>query len=286
MAHAPLSGPDGLFTVNVPPRFGVDSGAVGWRGAFFTDLQAARQGIVDHGHARFSVQQSAVPLRVRELRATAGWTIAPPGVNAWRPGDEQRFEWLGGGYREFLFIDPDTVEEILGERAAPRGTRRGLPELTPSPLAAALLRAMVQDLHEGSPAGALVGDNLVAALVAHLWGGPARPLVSHGLAPAARKRVLAHIDERLDQPVSLAELAELARMSVRNFCRAFRASLGCSPHQYLLRQRVERARQLIAAGRMPLCDIAQATGFADQSQLTRTFRKQVGITPAAYRSAC
>ena len=46
------------------------------------------------------------------------------------------------------------------------------------------------------------------------------------------------------------------------------------------------AKQLIAARRMPLCDIAQATGFADQSQLTRTFRKQVGVTPAGYRANC
>jgi AraC family transcriptional regulator len=166
----------------------------------------------------------------------------------------------------------------------PRTWRGGLPEPTPSPLAATLLGAMVQDLRDGSPAGALVGDSLIAALVAHLWGGQVLRPVPHGLPPAACRRVLAHIEERLDTPVSLAELAGLARMSVRHFCRAFRASMGCSPHQYLLRQRVERARQLIAARQMPLCDIAQAAGFADQSQLTRTFRKQVGITPAAYRA--
>jgi AraC family transcriptional regulator len=286
MASAPLPGPDGLFTVTAPPRFGVGSSAVGWRGAFFTDLQAARHGVVDHGHERFSVQRSAVPLRVRELRAGAGWTTVVPHVNAWRPGDEQRFEWLGGGYRQFLFIDPDMVEEILGKPVAPRMARRGLPEPTHSALAATLLQAMVQDLQDGSPAGALVGDSLIAALVAHLWGGAAPRLAPGGLPPAACKRVLSHIEERLDAPVSLAELAELARMSVRHFCRAFRASMGCSPHQYLLRQRVERAKRLIAARRMPLCDVAQAAGFADQSQLTRTFRKHVGITPAGYRATC
>ena len=286
MAHAPLPGPDGLFTVTAAPRFGVDSSAVGWRGAYFTDLQAAPRGIVDHGHERFSVQQLGVPLRVRELRAGAAWTSVPPGVNAWRPGDEQRFEWQGGGYRQFLFIDPDMVDEILDGPVSACAPRRGLPELTASPLAATLLRAMVQDLQEGSPAGAIVGDSLIAALVAHLWGGETHRREAGGLPPAARRRVLAHIEERLDTPVSLAELAELARMSVRHFCRAFRASMGCSPHQFLLRQRVERAKQLIAAGRMPLCDVAQAAGFADQSQLTRTFRKQVGITPAGYRASC
>jgi AraC family transcriptional regulator len=275
-----------LFTVTAAPRFGVDSSAVGWRGAYFTDLQAAPRGIVDHGHERFSVQQSAVPLHVRELRAGAGWITAAPGVNAWCPGDEQRFEWEGGGNRRFLFVERSLVDEIVDGRIAPRPPRRGVPELTASPLAATLLQAMVQDLRDGSPGGAIVGDSLIVALVAHLWGQPLQARAAGGLPAAACQRVMAHIEERLDTPVSLAELAELARMSVRHFCRAFRASMGCSPHQYLLRQRVERAKALIAARHMPLCDIAQATGFADQSQLTRTFRKHVGVTPAGYRAAC
>jgi len=284
MAHAPLPGPDGLFTVTVPPRFGVDSSAVGWRGAFFTDLQAAPQGIIDHGHVRFSVQQSAVPIQVRELRAGAAWTTSTPGVSAWRPGEEQRLEWRGGGYRQFLFVDPATVEQVLDSPAAPRISRRGPPEVIASPLAAMLLQALVLDLQDGSPGGPLVGDSLIVALAVHLWGSGSDRRAGSGLPAAACKRVLAYIEERLDTPVSLAELAEQARMSVRHFCRAFRASMGCSPHQYLLRQRVERAKSLIATREMPLCDIAQAAGFTDQSQLTRTFRKQMGITPAGYRA--
>ena len=286
MAHAPLPGPDVLFTVTVPPRFGVDSSAVGWRGAFFTDLQAAPHGTVDHGHARFSVQQSAVPIQIRELRAGAAWTTATPGVGVWRPGDEQRFEWRGGGNRQFLFIDPAMVEQVLEGPVAPRTSRRGPAEIIASPLAATLLQAMVHDLRDGSPGGSLVGDSLIVALVVHLWRSGADRRAGSGLPAAACRRVLAYIDERLDTPVSLSELAELARVSERHFCRAFRASMGCSPHQYLLRQRVERAKSLIATSEMALCDIAQAAGFADQSKLTRTFRKQMGVTPADYRASC
>jgi AraC-like DNA-binding protein len=286
MAHAPLPGPDGLFTVTAPPRFGVDSSAVGWRGAFFTDLQAAPQGIADHCHVRFSVQQSAVPIQIRELRAGAAWTTATPGVGVWRPGDEQRFEWRGGGNRQFLFVDPAMVEEVLDRPAAPRTSRRGPAEVIASPLAATLLQALVHDLQDGSPGGPLVGDSVIVALVVHLWGTESDRRAGIGLSAGASRRVLAYIEERLDTPVSLAELAQLARMSVRHFCRAFRASMGCSPHQYLLRQRVERAKTLIATREMALCDIAQAAGFTDQSQLTRTFRKQMGITPAGYRAGC
>ena len=286
MAHAPLPGPDGLFTVTAPPRFGVDSSAVGWRGAFFTDLQAAPQGAVDHCHVRFSVQQSAVPIQIRELRAGAAWTTATPGVSVWRPDDEQRIEWRGGGNRQFLFVDPAMVEEVLDGPPCPRPSRRGSAEVIASPLAATLLQALVHDLQDGSPGGPLVGDSVIVALVAHLWGTGSDRRAGTGLSAGASRRVLAYIEERLDTTVTLAELAELARMSVRHFCRAFRASMGCSPHQYLLRQRVERAKSLIATREMALCDIAQAAGFTDQSQLTRTFRKQMGITPAGYRAGC
>jgi AraC family transcriptional regulator len=286
MAHAPLPGPDGLFTVTAQPRFGVDSSAVGWRGAYFTDLQAAQQGTIDHCHVRFSVQQSAVPVQIRELRAGAAWTTMTPGVSAWRPDDEQRFEWRGGGNRQFLFVDPAMVEELLERPAGPRTSRRGPAEVIVSPLAATVLHALVHDLKDGSPGGTLVGDSLIVALVVHLWGPGSERRGGSGLSAAACKRVLGYIEERLDMQVGLAELAELARMSVRHFCRAFRASMGCSPHQYLLRQRVERAKSLIAAREMTLCDIAQAAGFTDQSQLTRTFRKQMGITPAGYRAGC
>ncbi len=283
MHHRPLPGPDGLFNVSRPPRFVADSSAVGWDGAFFTDLQAAEEGIVDHGHTRFCIQHWSVPFRTRELRRDAAWTTVNPGLGIWQPGEEQRFDWQGGGSRQFLFVEPTRVEQILEGPAGPRRLRHN--EEVASPVAEMILRALICDLHAGSPAGALVGDSLIVALMAHLCGAEAGSRKENGLAPAVCKRVQAYIDERLAYSVTLAELAGLAHMSVRHFCRAFRVSTGYSPHQYLLRQRVERAKALVAAGRMPLCEIAQSLGFADQSQFTRTFRQHAGITPAAYRGA-
>jgi AraC family transcriptional regulator len=148
-----------------------------------------------------------------------------------------------------------------------------------------ILRALVCDLRDGSPAGPMVGDGLIVALITHLRGGEAGPRHTGGLAPTAHRRVLAYMEEHLAATVSLADLATLAGTSVRHFGRAFRATTGHSPHQYLLLQRVERAKSLLADRDLPLADIAQAVGFADQSQFTRTFRRYAGITPAAYRAA-
>lgn len=261
-----------------------DSSAVGWEGAFFTDLQATEEGTVDHGHTRFCIQHWSVPFRARALRRDAVWTTMNPGLGIWQPGDAQCFDWQGGGNRQFLFVETERVEQIL---ECPPGLRRlRHNETLASPLAEMILRALVCDLRDGSPAGALVGDGLIVALIAHLRGAAPGSHQGGGLAPVARKRVLAYMDERLACPMTLAELAALARTSVRHFSRAFHASTGYSPHQYLLRQRVERAKALLAGGRMPLSEIAQSLGFADQSQFTRTFRQHAGITPATYRAGC
>lgn len=285
MRPRPIPGPDGLFNVTQRPRFLADSGAVGWAGAFFTDLWAAQAGTVDHGHARLCLQHWQAPFRARERRQGASWETMNPGLGIWLSGDEQRFDWEGGGSRQFLFVEPAYAQQVLdgsGRLARPAARPH---QGVCSPVARAIVDALAADLREGSPAGALVGDSLVTALLVHLWGGDAGARAGAGLAPAVCRRVQAYIEERVASPVTLAELAGQARMSVRHFCRAFRASLGCSPHQYLLRQRVERAKAFIAAGRMPLAEIAQTTGFADQSQLTRTFRRHAGMSPAAYRAA-
>ena len=285
MHQRPIAGPEGLFTVNRSPRFITDSGAVGWAGAFFTELWAAPEGAADHAHTRLCLQQWAAPLRVREQRPGAAWQAMAPGMRVWLPGDEQRAAWQGGGGSRFLFIEPAQVEQTLDGPDVWPGLRPRHAGTCSSAVAQAILQALAADLQEGSPAGPLVGDTLIAALLAHLWARDDGPRAGLGLPPLAHRRVLAYIEEHLAQPLTLAELAQQARMSVRHFCRAFRASMGCSAHQYLLGQRVERAKRLMACAPLALADVAQSTGFADQSQFTRTFKRHTGVTPAAYRTA-
>lgn len=105
-----------------------------------------------------------------------------------------------------------------------------------------------------------------------------------GLAPHQLSRAKELIEENLSGEVSLAYLAQECGLSPTHFARAFKQSVGVPPHRLLLLRRVERAKVLLERGTMTTAEIATATGFADQSHLTRVFSKVVGMTPRAWRS--
>jgi AraC-like DNA-binding protein len=104
-----------------------------------------------------------------------------------------------------------------------------------------------------------------------------------GLAPRVLRRIREYIDANIDRRISVELLAGLANLSVCYFVRAFKQSMGTTPHDYLIRQRVERTKQLLSGTEMPLSEIALAAGFADQSHFARRFREHVGMSPRDYR---
>jgi AraC family transcriptional regulator len=126
------------------------------------------------------------------------------------------------------------------------------------------------------------------AMLQGVEGTPPQPSdkgVRQGLAPWQVRRVLAHIDANLSMPVRNKDLAALARLSVFHFNVVFRNSVGNSPHEYIIRRRMERAQGLMLSTDKPLSEIAAECGLADQSHFTRLFRRFVGESPAAWRRA-
>jgi AraC family transcriptional regulator len=106
-----------------------------------------------------------------------------------------------------------------------------------------------------------------------------------GLAPWQVRRVLTHIEANLSTTIRNKDLAALARLSTFHFAVAFRNSVGESPHEHIIRRRVERAQGLMLSTDTSLSDIAADCGLADQAHLTRLFRRIVGESPAAWRRA-
>ena len=92
----------------------------------------------------------------------------------------------------------------------------------------------------------------------------------------------AFIEAHFDEPVTLAQLAELSALSVSRFATAFRQQFGSSPYRYLCGLRIERAQALLLAG-VPGSVVAAEVGFFDQSHLSRRFQELVGKPPGAFR---
>ena len=107
-----------------------------------------------------------------------------------------------------------------------------------------------------------------------------------GLPRPVLGKALDAIHARLGEKITLQDIADAACMSRFHFARLFRHSTGYSPMQYLLLTRLEQAKALLRQGITPISDIAAAIGFADQSHLTRHFRRAVGMTPLQYARRC
>ena len=135
---------------------------------------------------------------------------------------------------------------------------------------------------------ALFVDHLTLALathMAHVYGGMrlSRPVPRGGLAAWQERRAKELLSANLNGGIALSDLARACDLSIRHFTRAFRQSTGVAPHAWLVHQRLEKARGLLAISSMAVADIAVDCGFADQSHLTRTFRRAVGMSPGAWR---
>lgn len=113
---------------------------------------------------------------------------------------------------------------------------------------------------------------------------PRLAIYESGLPERQLLQVLEYINEHLNQEIKLADLAQLLGMSQFHFSHLFKQASGTAPYQYLLQQRVERAKQLLKQTDQSIIDIAFLCGFNSHSHLTKQFRQFTGMTPKAYRA--
>jgi len=143
-------------------------------------------------------------------------------------------------------------------------------------------------LRRPEEANQLFIDHMMLALTAHVaqaYGGLRRGAGSTrgGLAPWQVRQACERLEADLAGKLSLQQIAAEFELSVSHFSRAFRVSTGLPPHQWLLRQRVKAAKQLMTVRDLPLSEIAISAGFANQSHFTRVFSAVVGVSPGIWR---
>lgn len=151
-----------------------------------------------------------------------------------------------------------------------------------------LANALLDHLEQANERSALFIDHIALAFYAHAIKAYGTAVVTDDSAPGKLspwqlRRALDFLSAHLSEDPTVAELARECGLSSGYFSRAFRQTTGTTPHQWLIRKRVERARQLLLESRLGLADIAIACGFVDQSHFTRVFARFEGDSPGRWR---
>ncbi|EPR43652.1 Helix-turn-helix, AraC domain-containing protein [Desulfovibrio sp. X2] len=252
--------------------------------AHFVDRVFAR-----HSHDCYAlgvIEAGALGFRYRGERVVAHEGL----VNLVVPGEAHDGQAaVGQGWRYRMFY---LAPELLAGAEADAGGRGRLPHFAAGVLRDPDLARRIRRLHalaEERRAPDLAVRELFGALLVDWIARHAetRPSpASAGREPAAVRRARELLHARFAEGVSLDELAAAAGLSPFHLTRTFTAALGLPPHAYQRQLRLAQARRLLReapdAG-LRLADVAQETGFADQSHLTRAFRDAFGLTPGAYR---
>jgi AraC-like DNA-binding protein len=96
-------------------------------------------------------------------------------------------------------------------------------------------------------------------------------------------RIRNYIDEHLSERIQVKDLSAVALLSRSHFCRVFKSTMDETPHNYVIRRRLDRAQSIMLTSDASLCEIALRCGFSDQAHFCRRFRDATGQSPSAWR---
>ena len=268
-----------------------------WTGIRFEQLRATGPGELPEGY----LPRHVVAINVGDaIPCSVSWLGEPPPTERFfAAGNVSLFpamqpylaHWASCDNHQTILVEiaPEFVAEVSAE-----GTSAGNQlELRPAfneedPFITQLALALRDDLRTGHPNGCLYGETLGTALTAHLLRkhGAREQSVRHyrnGLRNYQLRHVVQYIDDNLEKSMSLRDLAKVVGISVYHFVRLFKQSTGLSPHQYVLKKRIGRAKSLLQNRRVPIAEIALRSGFGSQSSFTRAFQRLTYFTPGIYR---
>jgi len=146
--------------------------------------------------------------------------------------------------------------------------------------------AVLSEIQRSRPASKIFLDYIGQAILAHaiyVYGEASPTLIRGHLAPWQARRAKDFLNANLDGDVSLASVAAECNLSVSHFAHAFRRTFGRPPHRWLMERRIDVAEGLLLTSRLTLAEIASKCGFADQSALSRSFKRVLGESPGAWR---
>jgi AraC family transcriptional regulator len=261
-----------------------------WHGIIFERQRLEPQDLPEHyvvGHGlTVHMGKQPIPFHWKNGRRREG-VMNPGEFHLLTDGDLNAPGWSQTLDEVSLVLDPRYVADVVGDGSVASDVGFASQRSTPDPVVGRYVEALCSELTTDSPNGLLYVDTLTIGLVLHLLTNYALaqsrvPLPRGKLSRYQLQTVVDFILSHLDHDVPLTTVAEQAHVSAFHFARQFRETVGLTPHQFVLRQRIQKSINLMRAGRLPLAQIAIECGFYDQAHFTRTFQKVTGTTPALY----
>lgn len=236
-----------------------------------------------HAHDGFAV--GVIVAGAERFRYRGADHIASAGsIVAVNPGEIHTGEAAGDGWSYRMFYPPVELLQRAAEELA--GRPQPIPFFGVPVMHDPVLAQQLRELHTAleSTAEPLVRETLListltAVVARHTDAPPAVAVV--GAEPAAVAQARRFLDQHKAERPTLTQLSEHIGFSPFHLLRVFQRAVGCTPHAYLMQIRVREARRLLNKG-LPPAEVAFLTGFADQSHLTRAFRRVIGVPPAQY----
>ena len=202
--------------------------------------------------------------------------------------DRHQGEWVGRMNTPHLQISISDAALMTASDGA-----NGEVELRPQrkfadPRLGALVAAVHAEMVAGFPSGRLFMDSVEQAMAVSLVKDHAvrhRPVEMYrgGLGSARLRRIKELVHVKMEDDLSLDEMAQSVGLSTAHFGRMFRKSTGETPHQFVLRQRIERAKAMLRAPDARVLDVAVACGFKTQQHFAQVFRDVCRVSPTEYR---
>lgn len=270
-----------------------ESGGFGWNGVYAALTQERPHVAV---HRAIPDIWLASTLTGVDLGRSSGGSrkhgTLPGGLTSILPPDESVRDEIGQPVTAMhVFLRANVLREVADEMfPGHRADRAVLPVFaTRDPVLALFIDAIRMSLNEPAGSNTLKIEYLQRAMAAHLLqhhsadGHVQHRSTREGLSPRQLRRVSNYIDENLDAPLQLNELAAVAGVSRTQFIRRFATSTRMTPHRYVVEARIRKAKTLLSDRRLPLTDVAYMCGFSSHAHFSTVFRRLTGVSPATWR---
>ena len=273
------------------------SEAMGWRSLFASvQTEAAYEGNFSAVRDHLLVIPLKQPvLFTRRIGGELQEQTLPPGSTTITPGGAdysiRTAAMNGDGAYDTIhfYIRHDTLEEMHAEMFD-TGQSFTLPpfigviDLTLQGIALEIRKMLASPAPSDRVHAETLARTLASCLIRrHVLRRPPSLKSAGGLSPQQLSRAIAYIEEYLDQDVSLAEIARAAGVNGGLLGRAFKINTNLTPHEYVVKARVDRAKLLLLSTDLSLAEIALRCGFSHQQHMTRMVRRVAGLTPGALR---